>query len=375
MAVPRIAITMGDPAGIGPEIVAKAATRLGSRIAEGALSLIVYGAVRSLSEAAERLGIPVPFVPIPAGSAAGSWPASAVIDVGIDASAILAGQISATAGEIAYQAIALAVRAAMAGVADAICTAPINKEALNAAGHHYSGHTELLAELTGSQSSVMMLAHGDMRVSHVSTHVALADVPRHLTEPRLREVVKLTADALRRLGIERPRIGVAALNPHGGEGGLFGREDIEITAPALKRLREEGHDVTGPISGDTIFVRMRARQFDAVVAMYHDQGHIPVKLLGFSVDSASGEWRALSGVNVTLGLPIIRTSVDHGTGFDIAGKGVASEQSLLEAIDFALMLARGPAREAAASRHAGSGDRHGDRGEQGRARSRSAGRS
>jgi len=354
VAAPRIAITMGDPAGIGPEIVAKAAMRLQSRIAGQALSLAIFGSARTLSEAADRLGIPAPFVAAPSGSAADSWPPSAIIDVGIDASGIQPGQISPTAGEIAYQAIALSVRAAMAREVDAICTAPINKEALNVAGHHYSGHTELLADLTGSRGSVMMLAHGGMRVSHICTHVALADVPRHLTEPRLRQVVNLTADALRRLGIERPRIGIAALNPHAGEGGLFGREDIEITAPAVQRLNREGHDVAGPISGDTIFVRMRAGQFDAVVAMYHDQGHIPVKLLGFSVDSASGEWRALSGVNVTLGLPIIRTSVDHGTGFDIAGKGIASEQSLLEAIDFALMLARGPAADAPAPAKAGN---------------------
>lgn len=352
LPVPRIAITMGDPAGIGPEIVAKAAMRLNGRIAEGALSLIVFGAAQSLAEAVDRLEIPAPFATVAADSAPASWPACALLDVGVAAPAKVVGQLSAAAGEIAYQAIVLAVRAALAGQVDAIATAPINKEALNLAGHHYSGHTELLADLTGSPGSVMMLAHGNMRVSHISTHVALKDVPRHLTAPRLRRVVSLTEDALRRLGIDAPRIGVAALNPHMGEGGLFGREDIEITSPALARLRAEGHDVAGPISGDTIFVRMRGGEFDAVVAMYHDQGHIPVKLLGFSVDPTSGQWQSLSGVNVTLGLPIIRTSVDHGTGFDIAGKGLASEQSLLEAIDFALMLARGTHDE-----HVGMGAR------------------
>lgn len=340
MAITRIAITMGDPAGIGPEIVAKAAVALQDRMAAGEMALVVTGAARCLEDAATRLGIAVPFKVVSPDSSADSWPSLAVVDVGLDASGIVPGQVSVAAGEVAYQAIVEAVRMAVAGHVAAICTAPINKEALNLAGHHYGGHTELLADLTNARDSVMMLAHGGMRVSHVSTHTALADVPRRLTEPRLRHVVKLTADALQRLGIWRPRIGVAALNPHAGENGLFGREDIDVTAPALERLRQEGFDVTGPISGDTIFVKLRAGQFDAVIAMYHDQGHIPVKLLGFSVDPVTGEWQALSGVNVTLGLPIIRTSVDHGTAFDIAGKGIASEQSLLEAIDFALQLAR-----------------------------------
>lgn len=344
MPGPRIALTLGDPAGIGPEIVVKAARRLKSRVAAGELSLAVTGAAAPLADAAAHLGLENPFAVVPPGPGSRSWPAFALIESGGDTRTIIPGRISASAGEIAYQAIVCAVRLAMAGEVAAICTAPINKEALNLAGHHYAGHTELLAHLTGARDSVMMLAYGGMRVSHVSTHVALADVPRRLTKERLSRVVQLTADALRRLGIARPRLGVAALNPHGGEGGLFGREDIDVTTPTLERLRERGIDVAGPIPGDTIFIRMYAGEFDAVVAMYHDQGHIPIKLLGFSVDRASGRWQSLSGVNVTLGLPIIRTSVDHGTAFDIAGKGVASEQSLLDAIDFALGMARTPAR-------------------------------
>lgn len=352
MAVPRIAITMGDPAGIGPEIVVKAASRLQGRVAAGELALVVTGAASCLAEAAQRLGVAYPFVAVPEGLAAASWPPSAVLNLGLAASGIVPGEVSAAAGEVAYQAIASSVRMALAGDVVAISTAPINKEALNLAGHHYSGHTELLADLTGSRDSVMMLAHGPMRVSHISTHVALADVPRHLTEARLSRVVELTADALRRLGIVRPRIGVAALNPHAGENGLFGREDIDITAPALQRLRADGYDVEGPVPGDTVFVKLHAGQFDAVVAMYHDQGHIPVKLLGFAVDPSSGGWRALNGVNITLGLPLIRTSVDHGTAFDIAGKGIASEQSLVDAIEFALQLARAPSGSGAEVRYA-----------------------
>jgi 4-hydroxythreonine-4-phosphate dehydrogenase len=216
---------------------------------------------------------------------------------------------------------------------------------LNLAGYKYAGHTDMLAALTGTKSSVMLLAHGDIRVTHVTTHVALQDVPRLLTPERLRSTIDTTYRAMRDLGIEHPRIAVAALNPHAGEGGLFGRQDIEITAPVVEQCRAAGLDVSGPVPGDTVFVKLRARQYDVVVAMYHDQGHIPVKLLGFDVDPATGAWRALSGVNVSLGLPLIRTSVDHGTAFDIAGKGIANEDSLIEAINYALLLAvRGKSR-------------------------------
>jgi 4-phospho-D-threonate 3-dehydrogenase / 4-phospho-D-erythronate 3-dehydrogenase len=186
----------------------------------------------------------------------------------------------------------------------------------------------------------MMLAHGGMRVSHVTTHIALADVPARVTPDRIRRVVELTSEALLRLRLSRRRIAIAALNPHAGEGGLFGRQDIDITQPTVDSLRAEGYDVLGPIPGDTVFVKLRAGQYDAVVAMYHDQGHIPVKLLGFSIDEQTGRWNSLSGVNVTLGLPIIRTSVDHGTAFDIAGQGIASPSSLIEALDFAIELSR-----------------------------------
>ncbi|MDQ2802458.1 MAG: 4-hydroxythreonine-4-phosphate dehydrogenase PdxA, partial [Pseudomonadota bacterium] len=247
---------------------------------------------------------------------------------------------SPEAGRFAYLAVERAVALVGAGRIDAIVTAPLNKEALNLAGYHYAGHTDMLATLTGAPHSVMLLAHGDMRVGHVTTHVALADVPRLITPERLQRTIELTERAVRDLGIERPRIAVAALNPHAGEGGLFGRQDIEVTTPLVAACAARGMDVAGPVPGDTVFVKLRARQFDAVVAMYHDQGHIPVKLLGFDVDPATGAWRALSGVNITLGLPLIRTSVDHGTAFDIAGTGVASEESLIEAIDYALRLAR-----------------------------------
>jgi 4-hydroxythreonine-4-phosphate dehydrogenase len=259
------------------------------------------------------------------------------------------GRVSVEAGRLAYAAIKAAVDLAMAGRVDAISTAPLSKEALNLAGHHYSGHTELLADLTGAKNSAMLLLHGDMRVSHVSTHVALEEAVRRLTPQRLRRVVALTVEALGALGFAKPRIAVAALNPHAGEGGMFGRQDIDITAPVVAELRAEGLAIDGPVPGDTVFVKLRGRQYDAVVAMYHDQGHIPVKLLGFSVDPATGRWEALSGVNVTLGLPIIRTSVDHGTAFDIAGKGIANERSLIEAVNCAVELGAARSKAKAAS--------------------------
>jgi 4-hydroxythreonine-4-phosphate dehydrogenase len=252
------------------------------------------------------------------------------------------GQVQAEAGEVAYAAIAAAVKDAMSGKISAIVTAPISKDALNLAGHPYSGHTEMLADLSGTSGACMMLAHGDLRVSHVTTHTALANVPALLTDARLSRVIDLTHDALLRLGIAEPRIAVAGLNPHAGESGLFGKEDGAVIAPAVARYRAAGMAISGPISGDTVFVRALAREFDAVIAIYHDQGHIPVKLLGFKVDPASGRWIGLSGVNVTLGLPFVRTSVDHGTAFDIAGKGVASAQSMVEAIEFALNLVSRP---------------------------------
>ncbi len=333
----RVAVTMGDPAGIGPEIILKAAERLHERLEAGELGLTIVGCGRTYRATAAALGLVDRSEPV-GSDRTGAWPRLAFVEAGPAREDIVPGRTSAEAGRLAYNAVEIAVRLAQRGAADAICTGPLSKESLNLAGHHFAGHTELLAALTGAPDSVMMLAHGNMRVSHVSTHAALADVPRRLTPARLRRVVELTTGTLRALGIASPRIAVAALNPHAGEGGLFGREDIEITEPTVAALRAEGHDIFGPVPGDTVFVKLRAGQYDAVVAMYHDQGHIPVKLLGFSVDAATGKWEALSGVNVTLGLPIVRTSVDHGTAFDIAGKGIASETSLLEAIDFARRL-------------------------------------
>jgi 4-hydroxythreonine-4-phosphate dehydrogenase len=331
-----IALTMGDPAGVGPEIIVKALPAFAPRLAAGELELILVGATDCFREAARRLGSALDLATIDSTSPRAGR--AVLLAAGVPTEPVRPGVTSADAGRLAYRAIEEAVRLAVSGRVDAIATAPLSKEALNLAGFHYSGHTELLADLTGARDSAMLLLHGDMRVSHVSTHVALSEAVKRLTPQRLRRVVEMTVGALRRLGIDRPRIAIAALNPHAGEGGMFGREDLEITTPVIAQLRAEGHDIEGPVPGDTVFVKLRGRRYDAVVAMYHDQGHIPVKLLGFSVDPVTGKWDALSGVNVTLGLPIVRTSVDHGTAFDIAGKGIANERSLIEAIDCAIQL-------------------------------------
>ena len=335
----HLAITMGDPAGIGPEIIVKACIGLQDRIAKGDLRLLIIGSGAALNAAKAALGASLAIPQVSAEDR--DWPNLCFLQADAEGAPIHPGVLSADGGRFAFKAIEQGVRLTQAGRTAAIVTAPLNKEALNKAGYHYPGHTEMLAHLTGVRGSVMLLAHGNMRVSHVSTHVALEDVPKRLTPERLRQVIDLTDDALRRLGIARPKIAVAALNPHAGEGGLFGRQDIDVSAPTIAKAVDDGLDVVGPVPGDTIFVKLRAGQFDAVVAMYHDQGHIPVKLLGFQVDPATGRWQELSGVNITLGLPIIRTSVDHGTAFDIAGKGIANEHSLIEAIDYAERLAGG----------------------------------
>jgi 4-hydroxythreonine-4-phosphate dehydrogenase len=334
-----LAITMGDPAGVGPEIIVKAAAELRPRLESGALRLVVIGSNAALetARAAFAPGLAIPAVR----EEDKDWPALCALQAGPEGEPIVPGVLSADGGRFAFQAVERGVRLAMGGRVGGIVTAPLNKEALNKAGYHYPGHTEMLAELTGVRGSCMMLAHGNMRVSHVTTHIALEDVPKRATAERLRRVIDLTHDALRRLGLGRTRIAVAALNPHAGEGGLFGRHDIDVAEPVIARAVADGLDVVGPVPGDTVFVKLRAGQYDAVIANYHDQGHIPVKLLGFEIDPATGRWDALSGVNITLGLPIIRTSVDHGTAFDIAGKGIANARSLVESIEYAERLAAG----------------------------------
>lgn len=323
-----IGITLGDPAGIGPEIALAAAIELTER-RNLDVKLVFIGVEKSLDLAAKTLQLN------------NGWkaavPKAEFVPVSDGNEVFTVGQWSAVTGKVAAHTLEEAVRLATSGRIDAIATAPVSKEAVNAAGIPFTGHTEMLAKLTGTSGTVMMLAHGKLRVSHISTHVALSRAAQYITPERVRRVVTLTCEAIQKTGIKNPKIAIAGFNPHAGEGGLIGTEDADVLVPMVATLRAEGFNVEGPIPGDTVFVKAVAGLYDAVIAMYHDQGHIPVKLLGFSVNDKN-EWVNLSGVNVTLGLPIIRTSVDHGTAFDIAGTGTASSQSMIEAIEFALMM-------------------------------------
>jgi 4-hydroxythreonine-4-phosphate dehydrogenase len=285
--IPRIALTVGDPAGIGPEIAAKAA--IDPRV----------------------LAVCEPIIYMPPGT-----------------ERFEPGVLSGAAGRASYDVLLRAVADAQRGVVDAIATAPVNKEAFKLAGLHWAGHTDLLAHLTGAADVAMMFHSDALRVVLATVHIPLAEVPRAITTDLMARTIRLVAREVPRFGIAAPRIGVAGLNPHAGENGLFGREELEQIVPAIEACRSDGIAVHGPFPGDTVFLRASRGEFDVVIACYHDQGLIPVKLLAF------GE-----SVNVTIGLPIIRTSVDHGTAFDIAGQGVADHGSMVAAVLLAAKLA------------------------------------
>ena len=324
---PILAITMGDPAGIGPEIVLKALRH--SDVHERCRPLAI-GDARILRRAALVTGDAAVAFDLVAEPAAGRYAPGTITVLDLhnaDPAACPVGKISAAAGRAAVEYVFRACDLAMAKAVSAVVTAPLNKAAMNLAGFNYAGHTELLTERTGAQRVSMLLVGESLRVLHVSTHVSLAEAVRRVTTARVAEVIALAYTSCRALGIATPRIAVAGLNPHAGEGGLFGDQEEEEIAPAIKAARERGYDVSDPMPPDTVFLRAVKGEYDIVVAMYHDQGHIPMKLLAFD-----------SGVNVSIGLPIIRTSVDHGTAFDIAGTGKASERSLLAAIDVALQM-------------------------------------
>ncbi|MGB3431800.1 4-hydroxythreonine-4-phosphate dehydrogenase PdxA [Achromobacter sp.] len=318
-----VGITMGDAAGIGPEIVVQA-------YAQGLNApCVVYGDAGALRRAAAQLGARLEIVEIANVSQAS--PGADHINVIACSPALAAdlplGQISAAAGRGAYDYVCAAIDDAQAGRIRAIVTAPLNKKSMHAAGIDYPGHTEILAERSNTRDFAMMLANDELRVLLVTIHVALADVIARITPQAELTAMKLADQACRQMGIDQPRVAVAGLNPHAGEGGKFGREDIDIIEPAIAAARAQGIDASGPWPGDTIFMRARRGEFDIVVAQYHDQGLIPVKYLGLD-----------HGVNVTVGLPFVRTSVDHGTAFDIAGKGLADHASLVAAFDLALAM-------------------------------------
>ena len=309
MIRPIIAITMGDPASIGPEITIKA-----------------LGGHTHLYDECKPLVTP------------------GTIDVYdmkmVDADTLKIGQVSVEAGNAAFQYVKKAIEMAMADEVDGTVTNALNKEAMNLAGHHFSGHTEIYAHYTGTKKYCMMLAHQNMRVTHVSTHVSLREACDRVKKDRVLDVIRMSHEACKDLGIEHPRVAVAGLNPHCGEGGLFGDEEIKEIGPAIEAARAEGIDASGPFPPDSVFSKLRGGWYDIVVCMYHDQGHIPLKVVGFVYNQKEGKWDAVEGINLTLGLPIVRVSVDHGTAFDQAGTGMANELSLMNAIDYGVRLSR-----------------------------------
>lgn len=337
---PVIAITVGDPCGIGPEITVKALNNIeiydkchpiaisDADVMKQAIEIakvdLKINSVDSLEDCEYEYGI---------------------IDVlnikNVDVEKIEFGRVTKMGGEASFQYIIKGIHLALEGKVDAVTTGPIHKKAINLAGHEYSGHTEIFADYTKTKDYCMMLVDGNFRVSHVTTHVSLRQVPDLVKKERVLRVIQLTDQALRKMDIKEPRIAVAGLNPHSGEEGLFGREEIEEIGPAIKEAKLLGIDAEGPVPPDTVFVKMRGGQYDAVVAMYHDQGHIPTKLVGFKYDDKLGKWGSVSGVNTTLGLPIIRTSVDHGVAFGKAGKGTANPESMIDAIKLAAVMAGG----------------------------------
>lgn len=314
---------MGDPAGVGAEIICRA---LGDLSPSERQEIVVFGGTSFLERANALTGGKLSFT---SGDDGSGQDRVAVVNVEVSsANSVREGTMSAAAGACSYAYIERAVSAALKGDISVIVTAPINKEALHAAGYHFDGHTELLAHLTGAKSSFMLLASEKLSAIHVSTHVSLAGAVGRATIERELAAIRIANEHLKLLGIERPRIAVAGLNPHSGENGLFGTDEIERIVPAIKLARDEGIDAVGPIPGDTVFYRAMKGEFDLVVAQYHDQGHIPCKLVAFDTT-----------INVSLGLPILRVSVDHGTAFDIAWKGVARHENMNATIAYARRLA------------------------------------
>ncbi len=339
-ARPVVGITMGDPAGVGPEIAVKA---LAQQKIYDLCQPVCYADADLMRQAVRLCNLDATVRPISdIAQARGTFGAIDVLQLqGLDLKDVTFGKVSAAAGHAAFVSVTTAIEAAMKKQIAAVVTGPLHKEALRLGGHNFPGHTEIFAHYTGSPRCAMMLAEGHLRVVHVSTHVSLRQACDAVTVPRVLEVIELAHEALQRLGVANPKIGVAGLNPHAGDGGLFGYEEEQSIKPAIELARQKGWQVEGPFPPDTFYPRAITGVYDVCVAMYHDQGHIPVKLQGFQYDAKRQTWNTVSGINITLGLPIIRVSVDHGTAFDLAGRGIASEQSMIEAIDYAARLAKG----------------------------------
>ncbi len=335
--LPIIGISMGDPSGIGPEILIKALST--PKIYRLCRPLIV-GDGKVISFALNRLNISLKLNCV-------HNPSDGVYEHGtldvldfdfINLDKLCIGENNKESGRAAFLSVKALIDEAMAGRIDATVTAPISKEALKLAGYPYPGHTEIYAALTGSSAHTMLLAHENLRVVHVSTHVSLTEACQKVKKARVLEVISFAYNACLALGIDKPTVAVAGLNPHSGENGLFGFEEQNEITPAINEACEMGMNVLGPIPPDTVFSKAHAGIYDIVVAMYHDQGHIPLKLAGFTFDRNNPSASVVNGVNITLGLPIIRCSVDHGTAFDIAYQGKASCDSLISAVEYAVRL-------------------------------------
>lgn len=334
---PILGISLGDPAGIGPEIAVKA---LNNPKTYELCRPILVGDAGSVQDALRITGLPLALHAV--GAVKDAKFQRGTVDLydlrNVDKAAFRYGEVSAMCGNAAFEAVKKVIDLAMSREIDGTVTGPLNKEALNLAGHHFSGHTEIYAHYTNTKDYCMMLCYGDLRVAHVSTHVALREACDRVKKDRVLRMIRLADEACRKFGIEKPRIAVAGLNPHAGENGLFGREEIEEIAPAVEQARKEGLQAEGPVPPDSVFPKAKGGWYDIVVAMYHDQGHIPLKVLGFNWNREHSRWESIAGVNITLGLPIVRSSVDHGTAFEIAGRGIALEASMLNAIEYGARL-------------------------------------
>ena len=338
---PVLGITMGDVCGIGPEIAVKA---LRSKHTYDICNPLIVGSSKIVERAVKAVGaldMKINAV-TDVGAAQFTYGTIDVYEVPLDCddvNQIPYGKVTVTGGKAAFESVRTVIELAMENKIDATITGPLNKEALNLAGYHYSGHTEIYADFTGTKDYAMMLADEKLRVVHVSTHVSLRQACDRVKKERVYKCIHIAHDACRAIGLEYPRIAVAGLNPHAGENGLFGREEIDEIIPAIDLARGEGLQVEGPFPPDTIFSKAIGGMYDVVVVMYHDQGHIPLKVTGFVYDHSKKQFKSVQGVNITLGLPIIRVSVDHGTAFDKAGDGSASADSLCNAIEYGVKMA------------------------------------
>jgi 4-hydroxythreonine-4-phosphate dehydrogenase len=336
---PIVGITMGDPASIGPEIAIKAL--LNEKIYEICRPLVV-GDAKVFNDIIGRLSLKAKVNPVKeVKEATFNFGIIDVFDLdNVDMNQLKFGEISAMAGHASFEAVKKVIELAMAGEVDATVTGPINKKSINEAGHHFAGHTEIYAHYTGTGKYAMLLVEDHLRVIHVSTHVSLRQACDLVKKERILEVVDLLHNGLKQLGETNLKIGIAGLNPHAGDSGLFGTEDDLEILPAVEEAKRRGYNVEGPVPPDTLFAKAATGTYGGVVAMYHDQGHIPFKLSGFKWNAEKKQMDSVKGVNITMGLPIIRTSVDHGTAFEIAGKGVASPDAMVLAIESAVQLSR-----------------------------------